>query len=270
MASRDPGATLRFGGVYVFSDRGLECAGILGALVLWEAAPRLHWLDSQFFPPPSVVLADGYRLLVTGALGVHVAVSLARTLVGLGFAMVTAMPLGLLVGGVFPRSYRFVGALFRLLGQVNAFSLFPLFVLLFGIGELAKICILWWTCFWPLLFGTLSGLQSVDPSLVRVARSMSCNRWMLLFKLMIPAALPVVMTGVRLGASVAFVMLIAAEMIGASTGLGWLVLNSQTNYIIPRLYFAAAFIAGLGVGMDRLLLAAERRIVGWKPPHLAR
>jgi NitT/TauT family transport system permease protein len=152
----------------------------------------------------------------------------------------------------------------RLFAQLNAFALFPIFVLFFGIGELAKFAVIFWSCVWPILFTTIAGVQGVDPLYVKVARSMGSGRLTIFVRVLFPGALPSIFTGIRLGATVAFLMLIAAEMIGATAGLGWVVLNSQVNYVIPRLYLAAAIIAFLGMGMNYLIHFIEASVIKWK------
>ena len=195
---------------------------------------------------------------------IQVTASLKRVATGLAAALVVGVPLGLLMGGWFPGLTRFLKPLLRLLGQLNAFALFPLFVLFFGIGELAKFFIIFWSSLWPILFTTIAGVEHVDPLFIKVARSMGSGRLSLLVKVLLPSALPSIFTGVRLGATVAFLMLIAAEMIGANAGLGWLVLNSSQNYLIPRLYLAATVIALFGMGMNYSVHFMESRVIRWK------
>lgn len=250
--------------LFAVNDRLLDWYGIMALLVLWEVGPRRGWIDIQFFPPPSLILQEGIKLASRGELLVQITASLQRLFQGLAGALVVGIPAGFVLGGWYPRLTHFLRPLLRLLGQINAFSLFPLFVLFFGIGELAKFAIIFWSCVWPVLFTTISGVQNVDPLFVKVARSMGCGRFRLFTRVLFPGALPSIFTGVRLGATVAFLMLIAAEMIGASAGLGWLVHNSSTNYVIPRLYLAAAIIALLGLGMNTLLHFVEARVINWR------
>jgi NitT/TauT family transport system permease protein len=245
------------------NDRLIDYYGIAVLLILWEAAPRLGWIDSQFFPSLSSILAEGLKLVEDGTLFTHIAISMERTLLGLVCAIALAVPLGFLLGGWFPRVTSFLSPLLKLLGQINAFSLFPLFVLFFGIGEMAKFSIIFWSCLWPVLFTTIAGVQEVDPLFVKLARSMGSGRLTLLVKVLLPGSLLSIFTGIRIGATVAFLMLIAAEMIGAGSGLGWLVLNSSVNYIIPRLYLAALLIALLGTALNASLHWLETHVVRW-------
>jgi NitT/TauT family transport system permease protein len=250
--------------VAAINDRLLDWYGLVLLLVLWEVGPRRGWIDIQFFPPPSQIIAEGVKMASRGELLVQITASLVRLVQGLTAALAVGIPAGFLLGGWFPRLTHFLRPLLRLLGQINAFSLFPLFVLFFGIGELAKFAIIFWSCIWPILFTTISGVQNVDPLFVKVARSMGCGRLTLFTRVLFPGALPSIFTGIRLGATVAFLMLIAAEMIGANAGLGWLVHNSSTNYVIPRLYLAAALIAILGLGMNTLIHFLEARVITWR------
>jgi NitT/TauT family transport system permease protein len=239
--------------------------GIALLLVAWELAPRLGWVDRQFFVPPTGVFRELLKTAATGEIFVHVGVSLGRTLAGLLGAILVGIPLGFVLGGWFPKVARFVQPLLKLFGQVNAFSLFPLFVLFFGIGEVAKFSIIFWSCVWPLLFGTIVGVRAVDPLLIKTARSMACSDAIFFREVLWPAALPAILTAVRIGAMVSFLMLIAAEMIGADSGLGWLVHNGTINYQMPRVYLAASTTALLGLAIQAVLNVVERRLVHWKP-----
>jgi len=232
---------------------------------LWEAAPRLGWIDRQFFPPPSEVLKAASVLLVSGELFLHIFASLARASIGFLLAIAVAIPTGVILAGRFPRATRVLSGLFALLGQVNAFTLFPLFVLFFGIGELAKFGIIFWSCVWPVLGCTILGVKKIDPLIVKSARALGCDQTTLFREVLLPAALPAIFSGARVGAGVAFLMLAAAEMIGAQTGVGWLVHNASMNYNIPRLYVAAVIIALLGITIEKTLLALERNCIRWRP-----
>ncbi len=263
----ESGETVAHGGVDLsgaldsLKEKLMDYYGIAVLVILWEVAPRLGWIDSQFFPALSSVFAEGVKLWADGTLLLHIAVSLQRTFLGLMGATALAIPLGFVLGGWFPRFTRFLSPLLNLFGQINAFSLFPLFVLFFGIGELAKFSIIFWSCLWPILFMTIAGVQRVEPLFIKLARSMGGGRRILLVHVLIPGALPSIFTGVRIGATVAFLMLIAAEMIGASSGLGWLVHNSSVNYIIPRLYLAALLIALLGMIFNYSLHRLEAHLI---------
>jgi len=205
-------------------------------LFLWEIASRLDWVPRTFISPPSEVLSTLWDLLLTGVLFKHIRVSFVRSFSGFLLAAVIAVPLGFLLGGWFRLFERILTPVLRLFTEINPFSLFPVFILIFGIGEVAKIAMLFWVCLWPILLNTITGIKNVDSLLVKSARSMGVTGQTLFFKVILPAASPNIFHGLRTSCGVAFFMLIAAEMIGASSGLGWLVFNAQNNYQISKLF----------------------------------
>ncbi len=245
------------------NDRLLSTYGVIAFFLLWEMAPRLGWADAQFIPTLSRVLLAIWKLAITGELFIHIASSLQRILAGLFLAIVIAVPLGFIMGGWLPGLARFLRPLMTMLAQINAFTLFPLFIIFFGIGEGAKISIIFWSTFWPILFITLAGVQQVDPLYIKSARSMGASGFTIFFKVILPGAARSIFTGIRIGNTMAFMMLIGAEMIGADTGLGWLIHNSNVNNTIPRLYAGLVTIAMVGVGLNYSLQWLEDSLFTW-------
>lgn len=237
---------------------------IIAFLILWEIAPRVNVVPDTFISPLSVVLSTLWDLLATGVLFQHIWISLFRAICGLVLAAVIGIPLGFLLGGWFRLFERIMTPVLRLLAEVNPFSLFPVFIVLFGIGEISKITMIFWVCLWPILLNTITGIQNVDGLLIKSARSLGVTGRQLFFKVILPAASPNIFHGLRTGAGVAFFMLIAAEMIGASSGLGWLVLNAQITYQIPKLFAATIMISALGLALNCLFSIAEHKFLSWK------
>lgn len=246
------------------TEKFIDVSGIIAFFLLWEIAPRSGLVSGQFIPPFSQVLVALGKLAADGSLFLHTAASLQRTFIGLVLAVAVAVPLGFLLGGVFPAFSRHVRPLLRMLGQINAFSLFPIFILFFGIGEFAKVAIIFWSTLWPVLFTTILGVQQVDPLYIKSARSVGANRFTIFSKVILPGAAPVIFTGIRTGATHAFLLLMAAEEIGAKAGLGWVIHNSAVNSIMPRLFAAAIMIALLGVALNYLIRFIEESVVDWK------
>ncbi len=232
--------------------------------IFWEIAPQVGIADHQFVPTVSEILATLWKLTAKGELFIHVGVSLQRAIIGFILAAAVALPLGFLLGGWFKQFEEYLDPLLQILAQVNPFSVFPIFILLFGIGEVAKISIIFWVCIWPILFNTISGVKNIDPLLLKAARAMGTSKWVLFWKIVLPGAAPTLFTGIKMGASISFFMLIAAEMIGASAGLGWMVLNSEVNYQITRLFAATVTIAVLGIAINNLIIFIEKKVITWK------
>ncbi|MDR3349909.1 MAG: ABC transporter permease [Acidaminococcales bacterium] len=233
--------------------------------ILWEAGTRSGLLDRNFITPPTVILKTILQLFQDGVMLEHIAYSLWRAANGFLAAVVVGVPLGMALGGWFKLFERILKPVLNFLHAVNPFSLHPVFILLFGIGELSKAAMIFWVCVWPVLLNTITGVQGVDPLYIKAARSMGVSKLSMFCRVLLPGALPGIFHGIKSSAGAAFFLLVAAEMIGASSGLGWLVWNAQTNYQISNLYAATVCIAILGLSLNYLFSLIERRVIAWKP-----
>jgi NitT/TauT family transport system permease protein len=241
----------------------LRVLAAIAVLAVWEALPRTGLVNASFLTPASEVLGVLRGLAASGELARHAAVSLRRVAYGLAAAVAVGAPLGLALGSFRSFELAFDGPL-QAGRQVSAIALFPVFILFFGIGEVSKTVIIFWASVWPVLLNTVAGVKGVDPVLVKSARSMSARGATLFRKVVLPAAAPSIFTGVRLGAAYAFMVLVAAEMIGANAGLGFLVLHSQETFAIPQMYAAIAALAASGLAVNAALLAIERHTTSWR------
>ncbi|MEU2829907.1 ABC transporter permease [Streptomyces lavendulae] len=243
----------------------LRSAAILLLLAVWETAPRAGLVDATFLPPVSEVARAWWDLLGDGQLGEHTRASLTRSFGGFAIAVVIAVPLGLLIGWYRPVA-AFLGPLLELFRNTAALALLPVFVLLLGIGETSKVSIVVYACVWPILLNTISAVGNADPTLVRLARSMDLSTPRLFQKVILPSAVPVIFTGIRLAGAVSILVLVAAEMIGAKAGLGYLINASQFNFAIPQMYAGIVTISAIGVAFNQVLVTIERRLSLWRVP----
>ncbi|WP_329008093.1 ABC transporter permease [Micromonospora rifamycinica] len=256
-----PGPLTRLAGL---GGRALHRTVALAALAaIWETAPRVGLVDRVFLPPLSEVLVAWWALLTSGQLAEHVGASLTRSLSGLGLAVLTAIPLGLLIGWYRPLA-ELLGPLLEVFRNTAALALLPVFVLILGLGETSKIALVLYACSWPILLNTIAGVKGVDPLLVRSARSMGLNHLRLFQKVILPAAVPTVFTGVRLAGAYSILVLVAAEMVGAKAGLGYLVNYAQYNFAIPDMYAGIVTISAIGLAVNQLLVVVERRFSTWR------
>ncbi|WP_094606692.1 Putative aliphatic sulfonates transport permease protein SsuC [Sporomusa silvacetica DSM 10669] len=237
--------------------------GIVLLLLLWEIAPRVGLVDITYLSPPSQVLVALSGLLTSGELGVHVLSSLKRALAGLFLAVIVGAGFGLFIGSI-KRIERVLDSVFQTFRQMSAFALFPVFILFFGIGEVSKTVIIFWASLWPVLLNTISGVKNVDKLLVDSAKSMGASQYFIFTKVILPAAAPGIFTGIRLGGSYCVMSLVAAEMIGAHSGLGYLVLYSQETFKISDMYGAIVGLTLVGLGLNYALTYIEKVLSGWK------
>jgi NitT/TauT family transport system permease protein len=236
---------------------------IVVLLAVWEILPRLNVVDATFLPPLSQVLQAWWDLAASGQLAQHVEASLIRSMAGFGLAIGIAVPLGLLIGWYRPVA-TLLNPVLELFRNTAALALLPVFVLVLGLGETSKIAIILYGCAWPILLNTVSGVRTVDPLLVKSARSLGLSPVRLFAKVVLPAAVPTIFTGIRLAGAYSILILIAAELVGAKAGLGYLITYAQYNFDVPDMYAGIITISAIGLVINQLLVALERRFSTWR------
>jgi NitT/TauT family transport system permease protein len=145
-----------------------------------------------------------------------------------------------------------------------ALALLPVFTLILGIGESSKIAIVFYACFFPVLLSTVAGVATVDPQLLRSARVLGLSPAVTFRKVVFPAAVPTIFTGIRISGAAAVLVLIAAEMVGANAGLGFLINYAQFNFLIPKMYAGILTTSLLGLAVNYSLVSLERRFSRWR------
>ncbi|MDR1608550.1 MAG: ABC transporter permease [Deltaproteobacteria bacterium] len=231
-------------------------------IALWEAFPRFNWIDPFLLPRFSDVVSGFITLLKTGEFFKHFNVSIVRISSGFFGGLCLAIPIGVFMGW-FKTFEEYVNPVVEACRNSSVLTLYPIFILLFGIGEQAKIAIIMWGTTWVVLLNTISGVKNVDPVLIKSARSMGVKDLPLLWKVVLPAATPSIITGVRLGASNSILILIAAEMIGSNSGLGFMIFYFEARYAIPEMYSGVIFLALMGVTVHEILCRVERYLTSW-------
>lgn len=244
----------------------LRISGLLLLIIVWEAAPKLGWVDFQFVPTFTVTVKALIKLFTVNNLYMHIMSSLWRVLAGLLISSAIAIPSGFIFGRWFLSFYEALEPLFRIFTKVNPFSLMPVFILLFGIGERIRIAVVVWVCIWPVLFATVNGVRNMDNELVKVALSMRTTPVGLIFKILLPGSMHSIFNGLRIGVEMSFFILIAGEMLGANSGLGVIIHNSNHYFNMPRLYAGALTVVLLGVFLNTFLKYLQNGIFFWKEP----
>lgn len=239
---------------------------VFAFFAVWEALPRMGIVDQAFLPPFSEIIKALINLIVSGKLFVHIGVSLQRSIIGFGLAVLVAIPLGLLMGW-YTRFERYTDLFIQSLRNTSTLALLPVFILFLGIGEASKIAIIFYGSTWLLLINTISGVKNVDPIYIKAAKSMGVSDTDLFRKVILPASIPSIVAGAKLGAKTALLLVIAAEMIGAKSGLGFFIQNAQYNFMIPEMYAAILTLVILGLTVNYLLVWFEMKVTSWKGDH---
>ena len=244
-----------------FTRHGLGLAGALLFLLAWELAARLVWRDPQVLPAPTQAIASAVKHLTGFELAAHVGISLARIVIGFAFAAAAGIALGVAAGW-----YGWLGRIVRpvvdLLRPIPPLAWIPIAIVWFGLGESSKWFVIFLGAFFPVFTNAYRGMTSIPPVLLRAARTMDVDGIALLAKAALPAALPDIATGLRVGFGLSFGILVAAELIAADRGMGFLVMQSRQIGELGVAVFGILLIGIVSLLCDAALAAGLRRVVG--------
>lgn len=246
----------------------LPLSAIVAVLASWElAADAGLWRPIQL-PAPSRILLSAWELIVEGfptgtLLAEHVGVTFGRIASGYVLALALAVACGLLIG-----SSRFLdratAPIVTFCRSVATLSLLPLAVVWFGAGEWSKIFLIGYGCFWVMLSSVIAGIKLVDPVLILAARTMDMPRRDIFLRVVLPAALPRMMSGARIALGVGFMVIVGAEMIGTTRGLGALIMEARTFYRSDITLVGMFVIGALGLGLSFALSRIEAWLLPWQ------
>jgi len=235
-------------------------------LLIWEILPTIGVVNPLFIPTPSTIAVQMYSLTIDGTIPINTLATFSRVLVGLGFALLVAVPIGFILGGLFKNFEKALNPLIRVIEQGNPLTLFHVFVLFIGVAELSTLFVVYWAAQWPILNNTISGARNIDPVLVKVGRAAGLGKFDIFWKIQLPAALPTLFTGIRLGVIFAFLILLGVEMMGMSSGngLGYYIMETQMAGMIPQMWAAIVTLAILTISINLALLQIEKHLTKWK------
>ena len=241
----------------------LAVVSLAGTLALWTLASARGWVAKVLLPSPFEVVRAFAVSAGDGSLLRNVTASLLRVIEGFALALVIAVPLGVAMG-VSRIVYGLVDPLLELLRPIPPIAVIPLAILWFGIDELSKVFIIAYGAFFPVLVNTLAGFREVDRVQVRAAQALGANRYHVFRDVVLRSAFPFMVVGARLGMSMAFIVLVAAELIASSAGLGFMISDARYNFRTDQMFLGMACIGVLGFALNMLLLRIERSLLKWK------
>lgn len=236
---------------------------LLSLVLLLELATRAGWVNAVLVPPPSVV---AQRLFTLGMNGQGVLDPLARTLSLLAVAYtigcVLAIALGVLMGR-FPRVHGLLEPLVEVVRPLPKPALLPPLMLFLGLGATMKITAVALGVFFPVLINTIQGVRGVDPVMVDTARTFQHSRAMLLWKVVLPSAMPLILSGMRIALGIALVLVVIAEMMAGTGGIGYLIIDLQRSFRVVDMYAWVVILAVLGYALNEVFVRIERRAIHW-------
>ena len=253
--------------------RGRSLALRLGAvaafLALWSllsgAVMMLNLFNPIFLPGPWLVLGNVLDMAIRGQLWIHLAATLERVALGFGAGAVLGVGLGLAAGHLTPIRH-IVEPLVELLRPIPPLAMLPMLIVWVGIGETSKVGFITYATFFPIFLTTITGVRQIDPILLRAAQSLGARGVGLFARVILPAALPDILTGLRLGVALAFFVIVISEFIGAEHGLGYLINDGRNFFLVPQMLGAAVVLGLLGYAGNGLVRLLERRLTRWQHP----
>ena len=229
---------------------------------LWQSISLSGLVNPALFPPPTTVLRALVEMAKSGELARDVGASLWRAALGFLFGSVTGIALGLLTGRL-AKLDAYLSPILQLFRPLPPVAIIPLIIIWFGIGEVSKVFSIAFAVFFPVWINTDLGARRVPRSFLWSSSTLGCHYPSLIWRVILPSTLPFIVGGLRVGISLAFVMVFVSELSGASSGVGYQISVSYLAYRVDRMIAALAVLGLLGVGSDLLLTLALRRALPW-------
>ena len=244
-------------------DRVMSIASPIGLLLVWEIAARMGLIDTRFFPAPSSIFGTFMELVRSGELQANTLASLQRLFWGFLAGGIPALLLGIAMG--LSRPLRaIVEPLIAATYPIPKSSILPLALLVFGLGEPSKIFMVAIGVFFPVVINATTGVLGIEKIFLDVGRNYQASRWAMFRPIALPGALPVIMTGVRLGIGMGLVLIAIAEMVGAKSGLGYMIWSAWETFSVEQMYVGLFVIAIIGFVLTVAVNELERMLVPWR------
>lgn len=247
--------------------KAISIASVAAALLLWIGASVTGSLDANKFPPVQALWAALSDLLLNGYSGrpfyQQIFASVGRALAGFGLAVLVGVPVGIWIGRS-PLFDALISPFLTFMRPIPPIALVPLFTFYFGIGEASKITLIFLTAFLYLVVNTASGVKGVPEDLILAAQSLGLRGRQIFFRVIIPAASAQILTGMRISMTLSWTLVVAAELIAAQVGLGFMIMDATTFYRIPYVFIGIITIGIIGLLLEGLLLSAEKRLLHWR------
>lgn len=244
-------------------DRLVSIASPLALVLLWELSARTGLIDTRFFPAPTSIVAQGVDLAGSGELWGHLSASLQRLLWGSLLGGIPALLLGIAMGLYRPIRAA-IDPLISATYPVPKSAILPLILLIFGLGEASKIVMVALGVFFPVVINTISGVMQIDKIYLDVGKNFRASRWQTFRTVALPGALPSIMAGIKLGIGMGLILIAIAEMVGAKTGIGFMIWDAWQILSVETMYVGLIVISILGFMLTLILNEIEGWVLPWK------
>jgi sulfonate transport system permease protein len=240
----------------------LSISAPVAILLVWQIAGLKGCINQAILPTLEKVITVAKDLILNGTLWENIAVSLGRVMKGFVIGSVLGIVVGIIMG-LSQVVYTILQTLVGIFRPIPMIAWIPLFILWIGIGDGFKITLIALGTFWSVLLNTIHGIQSVDPKLLEVASALEKNRFIMIRKIILPAALPAILTGLRLGMGVAWSSVVASEMIAASKGIGYMIMFAREMAQPAKLMVGVFTIGLVGLLIDTIILKLQKWLIKW-------
>lgn len=244
-------------------DRMLAVATPLALIAAWEVAAQAAWIDTRFFPAPTAIFDKFLDLATTGELWSHIAISMRRLAIGFVVGVVPGLLLGVAMG-LFRPVRAAIKPLISGTYPIPKSALLPLILLIFGLGEASKVAMVAIGVFYPVALNALTGVAQVAPIYYDVSKNFRASRWQTFRTVAVPGAMPSIVTGVELGAGLGLILIAIAEMVGAQSGLGFMIWNAWQLYSVETMYVGLVIIAIIGYAISVVISYLGRLVTPWE------
>ena len=245
----------------------VSALSILGFIALWWLLANSGWVRPEFLPSPPKLVETFAELLDKGyggsPLEKHVGMSVMRAITGFLLAVLIGVPFGILIGRN-DVAYAIVAPIIGFLLPIPPIAFATLFVFYFGIGESSKIGLIFMAAFWYVVLNCSDGVRAVPLTLIRAGQSIGLSSSQLFFRVIIPAAMPAIMTALRAASSISWTLVVASELLGAQAGLGFIILDSAQYFNVPATFIGIVLIGIIGLVWELLLSGIQRRVLHWQ------
>lgn len=249
------------------ADKFYKVLALFYFFCIWELISYLNaqngWFNPVFLPSPVTVIETAYDYFMSGTLMLHIGMSFYRMIVGFVIGVAASLVVGILIA--MSRSWdNILSPIINMVGPIPVFAFLPMFLIWFGIGEASKIALIAYATFIPMLIYIIGGIKETDPLLIRSAKSLGATDYQIFTKVILNSAMPKIFEGMKMSLALTFSALVVAEMMGASTGLGYIIVNAKNWFKMADMFLAATLI-GLEYTVFYVFLSLlEKKLFRWK------